>query len=227
MDKVPQYWGLLSEQDKMQYKALRFTFIPDANLLMSHNLQSPSFEDSITKIRNFAERGDENDWIRFLVCGICWLDNAIAINTRQLRVLISKCKSTINSTMQKLGYVTATSHNESWKTLFPKIPYLESHYNELRQWTVRYKIASLNRKDVSVNTQNHDVCKKVKGVIPFPIINWPTNTDSTDKSDDQENSKNSIVFKDNSPKPKLIPLPKIRIHSIVDSCCSTKVVKPI
>jgi hypothetical protein len=67
------------------------------------------------------------------------MDNAIAINTRQLRLLISKCKSSINGSLQKMGYTTHMSHSESWKILFSRIPLLKDHFIELRQWTIRYK----------------------------------------------------------------------------------------
>lgn len=141
----PQYWYLLSEADKAKYRALRLAFTP-GGLMQSRIYTSETLEEILGAIRVFAERGDENDWRRFLVCGICWLDNAIAINTRQLRLLLSKCKSSINGSLQKMGYTTNTSNLESRKILFPKIPLLKDNFNELRQWTIRYKTEDLEKR---------------------------------------------------------------------------------
>ena len=134
----PQYWELLQEQDKATYLQLRREFTAGTvKRVRNHKLET--FDGVLDAIRTFAERGDENDWRRFLVCGVCWMDNAIAINTRQLRLLVSKCKSSINGSLQKIGYTTNMSHTESWKILFPHIPMLKDHFSQLRQWTIRYK----------------------------------------------------------------------------------------
>ena len=134
---LPPYWELLSEEDKAGYLNLKAGFSSNLNR-RSKNSKFDNFEGILETIKIYAERGDGDDWRRCLVCGICWMDQSIAINTRQLRKLILKCKSSINGSLQKLGYATDTSHSESWKTLFPHIPILKDHFSELRKWTVRY-----------------------------------------------------------------------------------------
>jgi hypothetical protein len=137
-DPEPQYWEFLSDIDKATYLQLKRDFT-EASLRHARNTRLETFDGILEAIRHFAERKDDHDWRRFLVCGVCWIDNAIAINTRQLRLLVSKCKSSINGSLQKMGYTTNMSHSESWKILFPHIPLLKDHFSELRQWTVRYK----------------------------------------------------------------------------------------
>jgi hypothetical protein len=140
LDRVPEYWDYLSEPDKLDYSRLRSEFAEKFGFARQvRNNRLETFDGIISSIRNFAERGDDSDWRRFLVCGVCWLENGIAINTRQLRLLVSKCKSSINGSLQKMGYTTNVSHSESWKILFPHIPLLKDHFSELRQWTIRYK----------------------------------------------------------------------------------------
>jgi hypothetical protein len=134
----PQYWELLTEADQTTYRQLKHDFTM-GNVKRVRNNRLETFEGVLDAIRHFAERGDNNDWRRFLVCGVCWMENAIAINTRQLRLLVAKCKSSINGSLQKMGYTTNMSHSESWKILFPHIPLLKDHFAELRQWTIRYK----------------------------------------------------------------------------------------
>lgn len=135
---TPQYWDLLPDQDKTTYMQLKHDFTA-GNVKRVRNGRLETFDGILESIRHFAVRGDENDWKRYLVCGVCWMENAIAINTRQLRLLVSKCKSSINGSLQKMGYSTNMSHSESWKILFPHIPMLKDHFAELRQWTIRYK----------------------------------------------------------------------------------------
>ena len=154
-DTTPQYWDLLSEQDKAQYTQLKLDFSAGSTKRV-RNSRLETFDGILDTIRTFAERGDDNDWRRFLVCGVCWLDNAIAINTRQLRLLVSKCKSSINGSLQKMGYTTNMSHSESWKILFPHIPLLKDHFSELRQWTIRYKTGAQGHNDAENQGQNNN-----------------------------------------------------------------------
>jgi hypothetical protein len=137
-DAEPQYWEFLSDSDKASYLQLKRDFT-ETSMRHGRNTRLETFDGILEAIRHFAERNDDQDWRRFLVCGVCWMDNAIAINTRQLRILVSKCKSSINGSLQKMGYTTNMSHSESWKILFPRIPLLKDHFSELRQWTIRYK----------------------------------------------------------------------------------------
>jgi len=151
LGSIPKYFFLLSEQDKNGYNSLRLSFNP-VKVGKNKNKNNDSLESMLLAIRMYAERFDENDWRRYLVCGVCWLENAIAINTRQLRILISKCKSSINGSLQRIGYFTKTSHAESWKVLFPKIPLLKDNFHELRQWTIRYKLSEEEQKQTQIIT---------------------------------------------------------------------------
>jgi hypothetical protein len=87
-------------------------------------------------IKAFAIR-DDDDWKRCLVCGVMWLPGSIAINTRQLRLLIDKCKSSINGSLHRMGYSSATSRGDTSRQLIEYVPKLRGNFNELRQWTVR------------------------------------------------------------------------------------------
>ena len=149
LETLPSFWDLLSEQDKNDYKSLKLTL--DANSgkrNRGHRIEA--FDNILDAIRRYAERSDENDWKRFLVCGLCWMENMVAINTRQLRLLISKCKSSINGSFQKLGFTTNQSHTESWKFLFDRIPLLKDNFNELRQWTIRCRNPEIKNQSISI-----------------------------------------------------------------------------
>ena len=139
-EKLPQYWDLLSDTDQASYLNLKRLLNGDSyKRNRGHRIET--FDGMLELIREFAEKRNEDDWKRFLVCGVCSMDHAIAINTRQMGVLIAKCKSSINGSLQKMGYSTNTRHSELWKILFDRIPLLKDKYSEIRQWTIRYKMA--------------------------------------------------------------------------------------
>jgi hypothetical protein len=104
----PNYWHLLSSEDQKGYANLQKTVsAPWRKNRPNRSLQT--FEEIFESIKSFVVRSDADDWKRSTVCGIRWIasdqySGVIAINARQLGLLISKCKSSINGSFQRLGY---------------------------------------------------------------------------------------------------------------------------
>jgi hypothetical protein len=117
------------------------------------------FSELLGSIRSFCIRNREDDWKRCLVCGVCWLPSGLAINNRQLSLLINKCKSSINGSLQKMGYSTLQSRTESTGALCDSIPLLRDNFNELREWTVRFFVAATPQPTLPVYS--------VKTIFPF------------------------------------------------------------
>lgn len=138
---TPKFFEMLSDGDKALYQNLRSS-------LSSHACRNrrgkrlENFSEMLSTIKTFCLRHDDDDWKRCLVCGVCWLPNGIAINTRHLSLLIDKCKSSINGSLQKMGYSTLQSRSESSGALSDTIPLLKNNFNELREWTIRQFIAN-------------------------------------------------------------------------------------
>ena len=143
------------------------------------------------------KKNNSNDWKRYLVCGICWINDDVAINTRQLRILLGKSKSTINGAFAKMGYETMPFRNN--EELLEKIPFLRGNFNEKRQWTVRRLIMNMSdcaQSDatVSLEMNSRDIDKKQSETEFSPLREFNYNDDETkgltfDKSmfeDDQE-----------------------------------------
>jgi hypothetical protein len=153
-DYRPKYYELLSEPDQVAYTELRASLSSQ----MCRNRRGKrleGFADMLASIRTFCVRHNCDDWKRSLVCGVCWLPNGIAINNRQLSILIDKCKSSINGSLQKMGYSTLQSRTESSGSLCDAIPVLKNNFNELREWTVRLFVAATPQPNLpmySVNT---------------------------------------------------------------------------
>ena len=135
----PSYYQLLDLSDQIKYKELKESFsTPEHKYNRGKRVET--FQQSLEEIRRFCNRGDGNDWKRFLVCGMCWNQDFLAINTRQLRILLDKCKSSINGALSKMGFCTLPIKGECCTELIVAIPFLRGNYVEQRQWSVRTKV---------------------------------------------------------------------------------------
>ena len=139
-DVFPKYYELLSKEDQAMYVSLR-------NGLSSHACRNrrgkrlETFSEMMNTIKQYCIRSSDSDWKRCLVCGVCWLPTGIAVNTRHLSLLTDKCKSSINGSLQKMGYNTVQCRTEYSQPLIDQIPILKNNFNELREWTIRQYIA--------------------------------------------------------------------------------------
>ena len=137
------YWDLLNEEDKNEFYLLQ----KKINYICSSNSKSKFitlFDEIILNIKKYINKNDENDSKRSLVCGIIWINDFLAINTRQLIITISKCKSSINSGFQEIGYLNSNMNSEVASLLIKKFPFLKNNLIESRQWTLRKKIEKKN-----------------------------------------------------------------------------------
>ena len=90
------------------------------------------------RIKRFCHKGDKDDWKRFLVAGVCWVnEHILAVNNQRLMSLMGRSKSTINDVLTKMSYKSVPINKENETLLTEKIPFLEDHPEELRQWTLR------------------------------------------------------------------------------------------
>ena len=134
---IPNYFEHLNEEDKNEYQKLRI-LLSDPSCKNRRNKSTKTFEDVVIQIKKFVVRNQEDDWKRSYVCGICWLENGIAINVRQLKILISKCKSSINGSFHRLGYEIIQPGAEYITSLISIFPFLKENFPELRKWTIRH-----------------------------------------------------------------------------------------
>ena len=133
---VPTYFDLLNPADKEDYEKLKAE-LSSSDRRYNRNKRIETFREMLDLLKRYCVRDDEDTWKRCLVCGICWLDDDIAINTRQLRIVLGKSKLSINGALSKMEYETITSKSSDTSVLVEKIPLLKGNFNEARQWTVR------------------------------------------------------------------------------------------
>ena len=133
---LPNFFHLLSEYDRIQYSYLRMNLSTPLNK-NQRNKRVETFADSLSAIKLFCVRGDQDDWKRCLVCGVAWLGDNVAINTRQLRLLIFKCKSSINGSLLKMGFNVTVGRTETSHEIVQQFPIIRDNTSEIRQWTIR------------------------------------------------------------------------------------------
>ncbi|OHT11326.1 hypothetical protein TRFO_19314 [Tritrichomonas foetus] len=141
---APSYLEYLTDQDRLAYENLKQK-VGSPDNRYNRNKRLETFIEILNEIRIFCVRNDGDDWKRYLACGICWLGPDLALNTCQLRNLLSKSKSTVNGVLAKLGYDPVPLNSKNSTLLFMKIPFLKTHFNEMRQWTLRRMIYTSNQ----------------------------------------------------------------------------------
>lgn len=136
--KQPLFWEYLSEADRQEFDRIRAILASPACKHRRHHANEINSE-ILNRIKSFVVRNDADDWKRALVCGIYWMPDTVVINTRQLRLLLSKCKSSINALFQNLGYVTVPASGDFASSLIRVFPLLKDNFAELRKWTPRVR----------------------------------------------------------------------------------------
>jgi hypothetical protein len=132
----PAYINLLSSSDSQDYALLRASFQVDSGKSRKGE-RLETFMEAIKKVRNFIERTQEDDWRCAQVCGIFFLSDSLSLNIQQLRLLMGKCKSSINGSLQQLGYAAQSSSSDSEQEFLARIPLNFRDATELKKWTIR------------------------------------------------------------------------------------------
>lgn len=143
----PRFFDILNDDDKLRYNQLKYQ-ISSGGFRNKRGKRLEAFSEMLQSIKDYAVRGTPDDWKRCLVCGVCWVESGIAINTRQLRMLVSKCKSSINGSLHRMGYSTQSVSGDSNGSLVNKFPILKGNFSELRQWTIRQQCVSTPQPEV-------------------------------------------------------------------------------
>jgi hypothetical protein len=132
----PVYWYQLSSSDQLAYQDLQNEFYQDARKSRKGE-RLECFMNRIKCIKRFVQQHDDSDWKRSLVCGIFFFPESIVINIQQLRILMGKCKSSINGSLQQLGYVADPQGQGVERELWGRIPAPHRNLTDMKKWTVR------------------------------------------------------------------------------------------
>lgn len=138
--QIPEFLDLLSPADKLEYESLA-ALLKEQGALPLRDRRIKTFDDELEEIKKYSCRSDSSDARRALVCGIFWFPDGVCINTRQLRLLVSKSKSAINTALAKLGYEPFPPRQkaEEQRKLLELLPMLKNNITASRQWTIRMR----------------------------------------------------------------------------------------
>jgi hypothetical protein len=133
---MPRFWQRLSPSDQQSYISLR-NELSTPKFSNQRGRSTAQFGVMLDLIKAFVVRGDEDDLSRSLVCGLLWMSNGLAVNIQQMKLLTSKCKSSINGSFGHLGYLPVQSGADTAGELIQAFPFMKDQFSELRQWTIR------------------------------------------------------------------------------------------
>lgn len=176
--QTPKFFDQLSYEDQKSYLDLH-SYLSSKECRNNRGQRLNKFSEILTTIHNFCIKNDENDVKRCMVCGVFWLPpKGIAINIRQLHILLDKCKSSINGSLQRMGYNPLPPKNEYFNQLCEYIPSIKNNFAESREWTIRtlsvltpqpepYPVNSLMHQETyqASQIQNNFVNSKVNNSI--------------------------------------------------------------
>jgi len=142
---LPANFNLLSGADQQEFLALKDKFhAVTARAGKGERLDVLS--ERLALIRQFIERGDEDDSTRTAVCGIFFLRDSLAVNIQSLRILLGKCKSSINGSLQRLGYSAEPHGCDADEEFLSRVPGPLRQGSELRTWSIRRRAATAERR---------------------------------------------------------------------------------
>jgi len=128
------YWECLGCDEKIDYMNMRNSFAK-SHCNNNQERQPASLFNDLQAVLTFVESRKKNQEARAIVAGIKKVGKYICVNTRQLKCLLCRCKSSINNSFQQLGYVSAKSKSKN--VLLGSLPSLLHNPILLRQWTIR------------------------------------------------------------------------------------------
>lgn len=136
---IPQFYYLLDDNDKQQYTTIR------KSQKEGQKKTEMTFVKDIKNLKKFIIRGKEDDWKRGIVCGIYWLpqNKGIAVNIQQLKIILNKSKSSLNTSLSKIGLDVVLTRGKAISLVLDTFPILNNHPSEVKRWTIR-KLADLS-----------------------------------------------------------------------------------
>jgi hypothetical protein len=130
------FWNLLSQDDRAEYVRLRNGF-RHGQKISSKDRRVITFRQELTLVIQFLERTTDNLEARCTVTGVCFAGGVVCVNTRQLKTLLNRCKSSINGSFQQLGYVAVRTKSKARGCVVGVLPSLQKDPVLLKQWTAR------------------------------------------------------------------------------------------
>ncbi|EAX96049.1 hypothetical protein TVAG_265380 [Trichomonas vaginalis G3] len=135
--QAPNYWDLLSLPDQEAYIHLQRQ-LSSNHFKHSKHSALQDLDNVFETIKTYTNKGNAEDWKRSSACGVYFINDCIAVNPAQLSILTDSSKTSINSQLERMKYVSIPSTSEAGKEIIKQIPNL-SYKSSDSQWVVRKK----------------------------------------------------------------------------------------
>jgi hypothetical protein len=129
-------WSSLTEYDRHRYNELRIFFRQQQKEHLRERKSAP-FVNEIISILAYVDQPTPGRDSRCIVCGIAAAGGFVCVNTQQLKRLIGRCKSSVNSGFQQISYDVVRNRAKARDALWAIVPDVRADAGSLRQWTVR------------------------------------------------------------------------------------------
>ena len=160
-------WEKVGEDDRKAY-ALLYHSTHDKNDGRKEN-HLISFQKDLNSVMSFIERRPECREERAIISGFYFTGSFICVNTRQLKFLMGRCKSSLNNGFQSLGYMSAKAKSKQW--FMNCLPSLLNDNNLFRQWTIRCLETKIPCKEKHVlAAQPQPRVSETRKPLPLPIF---------------------------------------------------------
>ncbi|OHT02371.1 hypothetical protein TRFO_30566 [Tritrichomonas foetus] len=135
--KVPSnHWNQLSREDQAAFMQLHIHFIKQQKEHFKDRKNNTFFSD-ISCLLQYIEYSPLRKDDRAICVGIACSGPFVCVNTQQLKIILGRCKSSINNCFQQIGYDALKTKGKSREAVLSIIPSLITEQNTLRKWTVR------------------------------------------------------------------------------------------
>ena len=135
--KVPRnHWTALTREDQTTFMQLHLHFIRQQKEHMKDRRNNTFFND-IQCLLQFIEYSPIRKDDRAICVGLACSGPFVCVNTQQIKIILGRCKSSINNSFQMIGYEAVKTKGKSREAILSIIPALSNEQNTLRKWTVR------------------------------------------------------------------------------------------
>ena len=187
---LPKHFEILSKADQDLYINLQNRLFKLCIQRSRKDKKVQDLQNCIQKIRDYCIREDPEDKNRCFVCGIFWIEYGIAVNIENLQILIRKCRSSINTTLRKMGYELTEGRCDA-NTFFKKIipDCINLSRREERLWSFRSdaKTCDINQiKNTVSSFRKAQKLQKTARMLEFPM----------DDENPQKDDETPFIFDD-------------------------------
>jgi hypothetical protein len=130
------FWGVLSQDDQTEFIKLRAR-LHRGQQSISKDIRMAAHHRELLMVLSYLERSPENMEVRAIISGILFVGPAVCVNTRQLKLLLGRCKSSINGCFKQLGFVAVRTKVKARNFIAHCLTALKDKQDVIRQWTVR------------------------------------------------------------------------------------------